>query len=104
MGQCIGKGSDDPFNDIHPHIFSVLNIDENGRYAHSIPLQYTIMYFALKQQPKWYFILVNFYSRKVEGRIEVTETDLILNQRGHDRIRWPLRSLRRYGFEAGVFR
>ena len=31
MGQCIGKGSDDPFNDIHPHIFSVLNIDENGR-------------------------------------------------------------------------
>lgn len=47
---------------------------------------------------------MNFYSRKVEGRIEVTETDLILNQRGHDRIRWPLRSLRRYGFEAGVFR
>ena len=31
MGQCIGRGSDDPFNDIHPHIFSVLNIDENGR-------------------------------------------------------------------------
>lgn len=72
MGQCIGRGSDDPFNDIHPHIFSVLNIDENG-------------------------------SRRIEGRIEVTETDLILNQRGHDRIRWPLRSLRRYGFEAGVF-
>ena len=47
MGQCIGKGSDDPFNDIHPHIFSVLNIDENGRYVHSIPLQYTMMHFAL---------------------------------------------------------
>ena len=31
MGQCMGRGSDDPFNDIHPHIFSVLNIDENGR-------------------------------------------------------------------------
>ena len=33
MGQCIGRGSDDPFNDIHPHIFSVLSIDKNGRYG-----------------------------------------------------------------------
>ena len=44
------------------------------------------------------------FSRKVEGKIEVTETHLILIQTGRDPIKWPLKSLRRYGFEAGVFR
>ena len=35
--------------------------------------------------------------------IRVTETDLELYQKGKDTIVWPLRSLRRYGFETEVF-
>ncbi|XP_022238042.1 uncharacterized protein LOC111085116 [Limulus polyphemus] len=37
------------------------------------------------------------------GKIEVTESDLILYQHGKGVIRWPLRSLRRYGFDAELF-
>lgn len=37
------------------------------------------------------------------GKIEVRDTDLILNQRGKEPIRWPLKSLRRYGFDAELF-
>ena len=37
------------------------------------------------------------------GRIEITEEDLILYQKGKDSICWPLRSLRRYGFDAELF-
>ncbi|XP_013774051.1 uncharacterized protein LOC106459027 [Limulus polyphemus] len=37
------------------------------------------------------------------GKIEVTESDLILHQHGKGIIRWPLRSLRRYGFDAELF-
>ncbi len=37
------------------------------------------------------------------GRIEITDLDLILYQRGKEPIRWPLRSLRRYGFDAELF-
>ena len=35
--------------------------------------------------------------------IRVTETDLELYQKGKDTIVWPLKSLRRYGFETEVF-
>lgn len=37
------------------------------------------------------------------GKIEVTEADLILRQKGKTPIHWPLRSLRRYGFDAELF-
>lgn len=37
------------------------------------------------------------------GKIEVTRVDLILHQKGKTPIRWPLRSLRRYGFDAELF-
>jgi len=37
------------------------------------------------------------------GKIEVTETDLIFYQRGKDPIPWPLRCLRRYGFDEELF-
>ncbi|XP_041351750.1 fibroblast growth factor receptor substrate 2-like [Gigantopelta aegis] len=37
------------------------------------------------------------------GKIEVGDTDLILYQRGKEPIRWPLRCLRRYGFDAELF-
>lgn len=37
------------------------------------------------------------------GKIEVTESDLILYQHGKGIICWPLRSLRRYGFDAELF-
>ena len=37
------------------------------------------------------------------GKIEITESELILHQKGKNPIRWPLRSLRRYGFDAELF-
>ncbi|KAK3598831.1 hypothetical protein CHS0354_007438 [Potamilus streckersoni] len=37
------------------------------------------------------------------GKIEVSETDLILHQKGKEPIHWPLRCLRRYGFDEELF-
>lgn len=37
------------------------------------------------------------------AKLEVTDTDLVLHQRGKSAIRWPLRCLRRYGFDAHQF-
>lgn len=37
------------------------------------------------------------------GKIEVTEDDLIFYQKGKEPIRWPLRCLRRYGFDEELF-
>ncbi|XP_076231106.1 uncharacterized protein LOC143177178 [Calliopsis andreniformis] len=37
------------------------------------------------------------------GRLEVTENDLVLYQRGKQPIKWPLRCLRRYGYDAEIF-
>ncbi len=37
------------------------------------------------------------------GKMEITDTELILYQKNKDAIRWPLRSLRRYGFDAELF-
>ncbi|XP_067675279.1 fibroblast growth factor receptor substrate 3-like [Haliotis asinina] len=37
------------------------------------------------------------------GKIEVSDTELILIQKGKEAIRWPLRCLRRYGFDAELF-
>ncbi|XP_039285217.1 fibroblast growth factor receptor substrate 3-like [Nilaparvata lugens] len=38
-----------------------------------------------------------------DGQLEVTDTDLIVYQRQRSPVRWPLRSLRRYGFDADIF-
>jgi fibroblast growth factor receptor substrate 2 len=38
-----------------------------------------------------------------QGQLEITETDLIFYERGKVPKRWPLRSLRRYGFDAEIF-
>ena len=37
------------------------------------------------------------------GKIEITATELVLFQKGKAPFRWPLRSLRRYGFDAELF-
>lgn len=37
------------------------------------------------------------------GQLEITEFDLVLYQRGKPPIKWPLRTLRRYGFDAEHF-
>ncbi|XP_042216011.1 fibroblast growth factor receptor substrate 2-like isoform X2 [Homarus americanus] len=37
------------------------------------------------------------------AKLEVTDTDLVLHQRGKSAIHWPLRCLRRYGFDAELF-
>lgn len=37
------------------------------------------------------------------GKLEVTEQALILHQKGKEPVGWPLRGLRRYGFDADLF-
>ncbi|XP_011498845.1 PREDICTED: serine/threonine-protein kinase pakG [Ceratosolen solmsi marchali] len=37
------------------------------------------------------------------GRLEVTESDIILYQRSKSPVKWPLRCLRRYGYDAEIF-
>ncbi|XP_013789743.1 uncharacterized protein LOC106473607 [Limulus polyphemus] len=37
------------------------------------------------------------------GKIELTQSELILHQKGKLPIRWPLRSLRKYGFDVELF-
>lgn len=37
------------------------------------------------------------------GRLELTEAELVLHQKGKTPTRWPLRCLRRYGFDAEIF-
>ena len=34
------------------------------------------------------------------GQLEITDTDLILYQKGKQPIKWPLKYLKRYGFEV----
>ena len=41
--------------------------------------------------------------RQLPSQLEVGDADLILHQRNKSPIRWPLRSLRRYGFDANFF-
>lgn len=38
-----------------------------------------------------------------EGEIEITATDLVLHSADADPVRWPLRYLRRYGFDDSLF-
>ena len=41
--------------------------------------------------------------RLCAGQLEVSDSDLILYQKGKIPVHWPLRSLRRYGFDADLF-
>ncbi|KAJ4429198.1 fibroblast growth factor receptor substrate 2 [Periplaneta americana] len=42
-------------------------------------------------------------NRLSPGQLEITETDLVLYQRKKAPVKWPLRCLRRYGFDAELF-
>lgn len=49
----------------------------------------------------FHVINVNDRGRPVSrGKLEVTETELILHQKGKNPIKWPLRSLRKYGWDV----
>ena len=37
------------------------------------------------------------------GQLEITESDLVFHQRKRPHVRWPLRSLRRYGYDSEIF-
>lgn len=37
------------------------------------------------------------------GQLEITETELVLHQRGKPPTRWPVRCLRKYGFDSEIF-
>ncbi|XP_013416708.1 fibroblast growth factor receptor substrate 2 [Lingula anatina] len=37
------------------------------------------------------------------GRLEIANMDLVLHQRGKEPIRWPVRCLRRYGYDQDIF-
>lgn len=42
-------------------------------------------------------------NRLSSGQLEINDTELVLYQRGKEPIRWPLKTLRRYGYERQVF-
>uniref|UniRef100_A0A0A9X3I4 Fibroblast growth factor receptor substrate 2 n=1 Tax=Lygus hesperus TaxID=30085 RepID=A0A0A9X3I4_LYGHE len=42
-------------------------------------------------------------NRHSTGQLEVNDTELVLHQKGVPPIKWPLRSLRRYGYDSQVF-
>ncbi|QQP38376.1 Putative LOC100877025 [Caligus rogercresseyi] len=67
---CMASKRD--INDIHPNIFHVLNVDDDG-------------------------------VRHSQGQLEVAEAHLVLYQKGKEPVRWPLKCLRRYGFETNMF-
>ncbi|XP_059470513.1 fibroblast growth factor receptor substrate 2 [Neocloeon triangulifer] len=67
---CISSKPD--INDVHAHIFRVMNLDDAGQVLCS-------------------------------GQLEVSDHELILYQHGKNPVKWPLRCLRRYGFDADVF-
>jgi len=45
----------------------------------------------------------NMGTKLSSGQLEITDTDLILYQKGKQPVKWPLKYLKRYGFEAGLF-
>ena len=60
----------------------------------------------LSDTPRTVFSVVNLDKQGQEctqGRIEISDTHLILYQREKDPVPWPLRSIRRFGFEAELF-
>lgn len=67
---CVASKQD--FNDTHPNIFSVLNVDEDGNKLN-------------------------------KGQLEVTDSKLVFHQKGKPQVRWPLRCLRRYGYDSDLF-
>lgn len=67
---CINSKKD--INDVHPNIFYVINIDDEGA-------------------PLW------------SGQLEVSRTELTLYRKGKDPTTWPLKCLRRYGYNADQF-
>ncbi|CAH1181928.1 unnamed protein product [Phyllotreta striolata] len=47
---------------------------------------------------------VNDQGRRIKsGKLQVTNTDLVFHQRGRKPTKWPLRSLRKYGFDMDIF-
>lgn len=67
---CVTSKRD--INDIHPNIFQVLNVDDDGNKLN-------------------------------QGQLEVTEERIVFYAKGKEPIRWPLRCLRRYGYEQELF-
>ncbi|XP_055640648.1 fibroblast growth factor receptor substrate 2 [Toxorhynchites rutilus septentrionalis] len=67
---CINSKKD--INDVHPNIFYVINIDDDGT-------------------PLW------------SGQLEVSRTELTLYRKGKDPTTWPLKCLRRYGYNVDQF-
>jgi len=67
---CVASKLD--INDVHPNMFAVVNVNDNGIKLSS-------------------------------GHLEITETDLILYLKGKQPVKWPLKYLKRYGFEDGLF-
>lgn len=67
---CINSKKD--INDVHPNIFHVINVDDDGEQLWS-------------------------------GQLEVSRAELTLYRKGKDPTTWPLKCLRRYGYNVDQF-
>ncbi|XP_014676815.1 PREDICTED: fibroblast growth factor receptor substrate 3-like [Priapulus caudatus] len=67
---CVSSKED--INDIHPRVFTVYNVGEEGETFSP-------------------------------GKMHITDAELIFYPRGKEPILWPLKCLRRYGFDAELF-
>lgn len=99
---CVTSKND--INDVHPNIFQVLSnlLWKNDFYmAKSIMLCLFIIYILYD----WLQVhnVDELGNRISSGELEINETELVLHQRGKPPVRWPLKTLRRYGYEDQVF-
>ncbi|XP_035709018.1 fibroblast growth factor receptor substrate 3 [Folsomia candida] len=59
---------------------------------------------SLRRQNVFPVLNVDDMGRQISpGKLEVTETDLVLHVRGKPSLTWPLRCLRRYGYDNDLF-
>ena len=82
---CVASKLD--INDVHPNMFAVNNVDNVRLYCRRIFLHDFFFQMGTKLS---------------SGQLEITDTDLILYQKGKQPVKWPLKYLKRYGFEVST--
>ena len=86
---CVASKLD--INDVHPNMFAVVNVNDVSLKCLYDTVNVNIDLFLYQNGVKL-----------SSGHLEITETDLILYLKGKQPVRWPLKYLKRYGFEVNT--